>query len=207
VFVRSLKLSDACGRHVLHGLKYDNGHGCLANIHEIKFQRAVPKHEAVKAVSETCKRLATLHAHTVKQLSHDKYLADFKMHKLRIMSLAACACAVLWGPGGDAHSIPAGPAWLAQWLPSVSTSAQAAWAVAHYFSRTCEQSQCWCMTKSLALQCDDVLMCCCTHSSYLMHSAEMCCMTLVTDIEQSILQLSQCIFKPNAQVHTCAGSE
>ena len=82
-----------------------------------------------------------------------------------------------------------------------------AWAVAHYFSRTCEQSQFWCMTRFLALQYDDVLMCWCTHSSYLMHAAEMCCMTLVADIGQSILQLPQSTFKPNTQVHTCAGSE
>ncbi len=43
-----------------------------------------------------------------------------------IVSDAACTDAVLWGPGGDVHSLPAGPAWQMLWLPLVGTSASAA---------------------------------------------------------------------------------
>lgn len=37
-------------------------------------------------------------------------LSDLKTHNLTMVSFAASACAVLWGPGGDAHSLPASPA-------------------------------------------------------------------------------------------------
>ena len=46
-----------------------------------------------------------------------------------MVSDTAWADAVLWGPGGDVHSLPAGPAWHTLWLPSLGTSDSAAGAV------------------------------------------------------------------------------
>ncbi len=137
-------------------------------------------------IKHTNKRAAintlSVHSHS-SQLSQDKHLS---MHRSSMVNEAACADAVLWGPGGDAHSLPTDPAWQMLWLPSIQRSIKAAWAVTHCFSRTCEQSVYWCVTGFLALQCgadyrswvrlpcDDFVMCLCAHPSCLMHAAEMC---------------------------------
>ncbi len=47
------------------------------------------------------------------------------MHGSSVMTDAGCADVVLWGPGDDAYSLPANPAWHMQWLPSVPMSAHA----------------------------------------------------------------------------------
>ncbi len=92
------------------------------------------------------------------------------------------------------------------WLPSTQTSAEAAWTVAHHFSRTCEQSMYWCMTRFAALRC-----CCrfksgravfwfllCAHPSCLMHAAQMRCMTMVIEAWPTIT---------NATFQTAASSQ